>query len=84
MDFHSFRRRGNSRQTKIQIRQNSNDVNNEKLTLSYFKQLLDIETVCEISFRNLKNSIDENNNLINEIKKDDWKYNFNIPINIKY
>ena len=63
------------------MRQSSQD---NKLTLNYFQQLIDVETVCENALRSLKIEVAENKDLPECITEEEWKSQFNVPIITRY
>ena len=53
-------------------------------TLSYFIQILDVDTVCSNSLRKLKEEINSDTSYFEELAEDDWRFSFSIPIPKKY
>lgn len=63
---------------------NAPTANQEKYTIQYFQQLIDIETVCENALRSLRLEVEEHNDILEKIHEEEWKNQFDIPIFTKY
>ncbi|EAY14321.1 hypothetical protein TVAG_026420 [Trichomonas vaginalis G3] len=63
---------------------NSQTTNQDKYTIQYFQQLIDIETVCENALRSLRLEVEENNDILQKVQEEQWKNQFDIPIFTKY
>ena len=58
--------------------------NEGQLSIQYFSQLLDIETVCYNALRSLRNDDSFNNQFVEDLQSNEWMYKFDVPISIKY
>lgn len=61
-----------------------NDALEGRKTLSYFLQVLDVDTVCNNALRKLKEDIANDTSISEQLSQDDWRYSFSVPINTKY
>ena len=61
-----------------------NSAQDNKLTLNYFQQLIDVETVCDNAYRALRIEVAENKDLPEIISEEEWKSQFNVPIITRY
>lgn len=55
-----------------------------QLSLQYFSQLLDIDTVCLNALRSLRNDDKRNDQWTNDLLAEEWKFKFDVPISTKY
>jgi len=79
-----FSKREISKPTRVSVRASNNTGQNEKLSIQYFSQLLDIETVCDFAHKNLKKECEDSTEMVKDLRDDEWKYSFPFPINTKY
>lgn len=54
------------------------------MSLQYFIQVLDIDTVCQNALRNLRMDNENSDKWIQKLQQDDWMYKFNPPITMKF
>lgn len=57
---------------------------NSQTGIQYFRQVLDIETVCANALRSIRQENNSNEKWLDEIMKDEWMYSFDVPIKIKF
>lgn len=55
-----------------------------QMSLQYFIQVLDIDTVCQNALRNLRMDNDNNDKWVQALQQDDWMYKFDPPITVKF
>jgi hypothetical protein len=55
-----------------------------QVSLQYFSQILDIDTVCSNALRTLRASAQENHEWIAKIQEDEWMFKCSVPVSIKY
>lgn len=58
--------------------------NDGQLSIQYFIQVLDNDTVCKNALHALKRENEDMTKWIQELNEDEWKYKFDIPIITKY
>ena len=55
-----------------------------QMSLQYFIQVLDIDTVCQNALRNLRMDNENSDKWIQRLQQDGWMYKFNPPIAMKF
>lgn len=48
--------------------------------ISFYRQILDIETVCANALRSLRQSTTSDEKWLESIAQDDWMYKFDVPV----
>lgn len=74
-------RRSLRRRSARQVQQPSED---GQMSLQYFIQVLDIDTVCQNALRSLRMENENNDRWIQALQQDDWMYKFEPPISVKF
>ncbi|KAK8847996.1 hypothetical protein M9Y10_019048 [Tritrichomonas musculus] len=55
-----------------------------QLSLQYFSQLLDIDTICSNALRSLRSDDKLNDQWTKDLLAEEWKFKFDVPISTKY
>lgn len=58
--------------------------NEGQLSISYFTQILDIETVCSNALRKLRNDESFEKQFTENLQANEWMYKFDMPLQVKY
>lgn len=52
-------------------------------SLQYFKQLLDLSTMCQNALRQLRIDNKENDKWFTELQQDEWMFKYDFPVKVK-
>ena len=78
------RKKTKSRTIRTSARVSIGRPSDGQLSLQYFSQLLDIDIVCINALRTLRNDDKQNDQWVNNLLADEWKFKFDVPITTKY